>query len=141
VAAHPAPVQNASATNVVFLWNPGHYNAAGDADDPRSFYPGNDYVDWIGVDTYQRSTTATFNDDFGLFYSDFSKSQYGSKPLMVGENGSQGLAPNTAQNSSELKGTYLHGLLSDVQANRYSLLKGYCYFDAAGAAGKLDAGR
>ena len=120
--------QSAGATNVVFLWNPGHYNVDGDADDPHGFYPGNNYVDWIGLDTYQRTTTASFDDDFGLFYNDFSGNQYGNKPLMVGENGSQGFA----QNSSELQRTYLQGLLSDVQANRYPLLKAYDYFDSAG---------
>jgi len=123
--------QSAGATNVVFLWNPGHYNADGDADDPHGFYPGNSYVDWIGVDTYQRTTTATFDDDFGLFYSDFSQSQYGGKPLMVGENGSQGFALN----NMELQSTYLQGLLADIQANRYPLLKAYDYFDSAGNGG------
>ncbi len=85
-------------------------------------------MDWIGIDTYQRTTTATFDDDFALFYSDFSGSQYGNKPLMVGENGSQGFA----QNNSELQRTYLQGLLIDVQVNRYPLLKAYDYFDSAG---------
>jgi len=123
--------QSAGAANVVFLWNPGHYTADGDADDPHGFYPGNNYVDWIGIDTYQRSITATFNDDFGLFYGDFSKSPYGNKPLMVGENGSQ----NLVQHKSELQWTYIQGLVSDVQANRYPQLKAYCYFDAEGTAG------
>jgi len=123
--------QSAGAGNVLFLWNPGHYTADGDADDPHGFYPGNNYVDWIGIDTYQRSPTATFAGDFGLFYTDFSKSQYGNKPLMVGENGSQ----NFVQNNTELQWTYLQGLLSDLQANHYPQLKAYCYFDAAGSAG------
>ena len=84
--------------------------------------------DWIGVDTYQRTTAASFDDDFGLFYSDFGGNQYGNKPLIVGENGSQGFA----QNNSELQWSYLQRLLSDMQANRYPLLKAYDYFDSAG---------
>ncbi|MGO9228353.1 MAG: IPT/TIG domain-containing protein [Bryobacteraceae bacterium] len=116
--------QSAGATNVVFLWNPGR----GNVDDPHGFYPGNAYVDWIGVDTYQRATTETFDDDFSPFYTDFGNSQYGNKPLMVGESGSQ----NFAQNNTELQWTYLQGLLADVQANRYPLLKAYDYFDAPG---------
>ncbi len=120
--------QSAGATNVVFLWNPGHYAADGNNDDPHGFYPGNAYVDWIGVDTYQRASPETFDDDFSLFYADFGNSQYGNKPLMVGENGSQ----SYAQNSAELQWTYLQGLLADIQANRYPLLKAYDYFDAPG---------
>ena len=123
--------QNAGAINVLFLWNPGHYDADGNADDPHAFYPGNSYVDWIGIDTYQRATTATFAGDFGLFYSNFSTGQYGDKPLMVGENGSQGFV----QNNVELQKIYLQGLLSEVQAGRYPLLKAYDYFDAGGSNG------
>ena len=96
--------------------------------DPHGFYPGNDYVDWIGIDTYQRGPNETFDGDFGLFYSDFGNSQYGNKPLMVGENGAQ----NYGQHDTKLQWTYLQGLLADVQANRYPLLKAYDYFDAPG---------
>jgi uncharacterized protein (TIGR03437 family) len=114
--------QGAGATNVVFLWNA----SGGSKYAPDGFYPGNAYVDWIGVDTYQRSETETFDDDFGSFYTTFSQSPYGNKPLMVGENGSQ----DYAQYNVELQWTYLQGLLADVQANRYPLLKAYDYFDA-----------
>ncbi len=123
--------QSAGATNVLFLWNPGHYNSDGGSDDPHGFYPGNNYVDWIGVDTYQRSASSTFADDFGLFYTDFTASQFGNKPLMVGENGALGFS----QNNTELQWTYLQGLLADVQSNRYPQLKAYCYFDAPGNTG------
>jgi hypothetical protein len=123
--------QSAGAANVGFLWNPGYYPADGDPTDPHGFYPGNSYVDWIGIDTYQRSTTATFDNDFGLFYSDFSQSQYGAKPLMAGENGSQSFV----QNNLELQSAYLQGLLSGVQVNRYPLLKAYDYLDSIGGSG------
>jgi len=121
--------QNVGATNVVFLWNPGSYTEGGN-DDPHSFYPGNDFVDWIGIDTYQRSTTATFASDFGQFYSDFSVGEYAGKPLMVGENGSQ----NFSTNNMELQAPYLQGLLTDVLGGEFPLLKAYDYFDAPGNA-------
>ena len=59
-------------------------------------------VDWIGIDTYQRTTTATFDDDFSLFYSDFSQSQFANKPLMVGENGSQDFMQYNTQPAVDL---------------------------------------
>jgi uncharacterized protein (TIGR03437 family) len=121
--------QSAGATNVVFLWNPGGYTDGG-PDDPHSYYPGNAYVDWIGIDTYQRSQTATFTSDFGEFYTDFSASQYGGKPLMVGENASA----NQSIYDAELQPAYLNGLLADLQSNLYPLLKAYDYFDAEGSA-------
>jgi uncharacterized protein (TIGR03437 family) len=121
--------QAAGATNVVFLWNPGNYNEGGN-DDPHGFYPGNQYVDWIGIDTYQKTTTGTFQSDFGTFYSDFSGSQYGNKPLMVGENAAQ----NFADNNTEMQAPYLQGLLADIGAGLYPQLKAYDYFDQVGNA-------
>jgi hypothetical protein len=123
----------AGADNVIFLWNPGTYKADGVAEDPHAFYPGNRYVDWIGVDTYQQ-TTETFAQDFDLFYSDFTERQYDHKPLMVGENG----ALPFEQTGVEQQWSYLLDLLSDVsgdrpdpgdKANRYPVLKAYCYFE------------
>jgi len=121
--------QSAGATNVSFLWNPGHYTD-GNANDPHSYYPGNAYIDWIGIDMYQRSQTETFTSDFGVFYTDFSASQYGGKPLMVGENA----AANESVYSAELQPTYLNGILADLKSNLYPALKAYDYFDAPGSA-------
>jgi len=121
--------QTAGATNVVFLWNPGHYTD-GNPDDPHGYYPGNAYVDWIGIDTYQRAQTQTFTSDFGEFYTDFSASQYGGKPLMVGENASA----NESVYNAELQPTYLNGILADFRSNLYPALKAYDYFDAPGNA-------
>ena len=123
--------QKAGATNVLFLWNPGNYTSGGN-DDPHGFYPGNSYVDWIGVEIYQRTSTSAFPDDFGQFYSDFSQAQFGGKPLMVGESGSL----NFSQNGVETQAAYLRSLLAAMQANRYPLLKAYDYFDSAGTDSK-----
>jgi hypothetical protein len=121
--------QSAGAANVIFLWNPGGYTD-GDRDDPHGYYPGNAYVDWIGIDTYQRSQTASFVSDFGVFYTDFTASQYGGKPLMVGENASA----NESVYNTELQPTYLNGILADLKSNLYPALKAYDYFDALGTA-------
>jgi len=125
------------ADNVLFLWNPGDYPTEGDKRDPHGFYPGNDYVDWIGIDSYQRLPTDAFSDDFGLFYADFSGPQYGYKPLIVGENGAQ-----NAQGGEEIQQTYLDGLLEDVLTGKYPQLRAYDYFDQIGNSGNwsLDSG-
>ena len=124
------------ADNVVFLWCPVKYRADGE-DNPHGFYPGNGFVDWIGVDTYQDSTES-FTADFDLFYNDFTDHRYGNKPLMVGENGALPLCcPSTAPNCTsatnctvtEQQHSYLLGLLGAVQANRYPQLKAYNYFE------------
>ena len=119
--------RDAGATNVVFLWNAGF----GENDDPAPYYPGNDVVDWIGVDTYQRAPNATFVDDFDSFYTKFSAATYANKPLMVGENAAHAMSDY----GTEQQPAYLLGLLADVQTDRYPLLKAYCYFDSSGNKG------
>ena len=87
-------------------------------------------MDWIGIDTYQRATGDSFVTDFGQFYSDFTASQYGNKPLMVGENGAQGYSVG----NSEIQAGYLQGLLADIKNGTYPQLKAYDYFDSPGNA-------
>jgi Glycosyl hydrolase family 26 len=40
----------AGATNVAFVWTVDIWNSAGV--DPRSFYPGDSYVDWMAIDVF-----------------------------------------------------------------------------------------
>jgi hypothetical protein len=79
------------AFNVIWLWNPGGGN-----DSPPGqtnggytdgFYPGDSYVDWIGVDAYDRLAHAfinTFTTDAAYNYA--AMAAHG-KPLMIGETG------------------------------------------------------
>jgi hypothetical protein len=79
------------AFNVIWLWNPGGGNdsapgqTAGGYTD--GFYPGDSYVDWIGVDAYDRLADAfvnTFTTDAEYNYA--AMAAHG-KPLMIGETG------------------------------------------------------
>ena len=47
----------APASNVAFVWN----GSDGGSDDPHLYYPGDAYVDWVGVDVYDKSKS-TFAD-------------------------------------------------------------------------------
>jgi beta-mannanase len=75
------------ATNVLWVWCPNTFWSGSLATDPSAYYPGNAYVDWVGLDGYNRS-------DWG--YMSFSKifgnavnreAAYG-KPLMIAETAS-----------------------------------------------------
>ena len=79
------------AFNVIWLWNPGGGNdsapgqTAGGYTD--GFYPGDSYVDWIGVDAYDRLSDTfvnTFTTDANYNYA--AMAAHG-KPLMIGETG------------------------------------------------------
>ncbi len=80
------------ATNVVWVWCPnigGSPNA--DWNQPSAYYPGDAYVDWVGVDGYNWGTSQSwskwtaFNDILGSVYASYAAM---GKPMMVAETGS-----------------------------------------------------
>ncbi len=86
----------AGASNVAFVWCP-NTNSPFDPHSWRPFYPGDAYVDWIGVDGYNwgtsdfpvPSTWQTAYQVFHVFVEDW-KTNFGgvggaAKPLMIGE--------------------------------------------------------
>jgi len=72
----------AGANNVIWVWSPHP------AYTYKEFYPGHDYVDWIGTTAINYGTVATwsqwwtFDDIFGTFYSHVSLYK---KPMIITE--------------------------------------------------------
>jgi mannan endo-1,4-beta-mannosidase len=114
----------AGATNVTWVWCP---NLSPDNWD--SYYPGNAYVDVIGVDGYSTTATRqTFQQLFGGFFAHFASFARG-KPQLVAEtatNSGAGSAAGIGSAASFITGmgTYLH----DVAGPRYDVI-GVCWFD------------
>lgn len=105
----------AGATNVAFVWCPavtGH--------DPAAYYPGDSYVDWLGIDGYDRSGSATFADLFSGYYQQWVDH---GKPMMVGETGAR--APSQV--------AFIESIAADMPT--LPEFKAVVYFDAAGPAG------
>jgi hypothetical protein len=82
------------ATNVAWVWCP---NASAFVDgEAQTFYPGDDYVDWVCADGYNwapgrdRDPWESFADIFKGYY-DWAVQQ--SKPIMIGEFGVQERGP------------------------------------------------
>ncbi|HCA78516.1 MAG TPA: hypothetical protein DEP53_02160 [Bacteroidetes bacterium] len=76
-------------TNVSWIWCPNNGSAPAEPwNQPENFYPGDDVVDWIGLDGYNWGTSQTwsgwvsFYDTFKDIYSKFTSL---SKPMMIGE--------------------------------------------------------
>jgi hypothetical protein len=77
--------RSVGATNARWVWAPGHQAYVNGHWKP--YYPGDAYVDWIGVDCYNKGgTPASFADDPGIqaFYRVAAPM---GKPLMVSETG------------------------------------------------------
>ncbi|WP_084625645.1 glycoside hydrolase family 26 protein [Salinimicrobium xinjiangense] len=109
------------ASNVVWMWSPhiAYENA-------REYYPGHEYVDWIGLTTLNYGTVApwskwwTFDEVFEKGYNEFS--QY-DKPIMISEFGSLEVGGDRAQ-------WYADALSSLPE--QYPAVKALIYFHAAG---------
>lgn len=101
--------------NVVFVWCPAVAGV-----DPAPYYPGDGYVDWIGIDGYDRTGTATFSSLFGAFYTEWVGHD---RPMMVAETGAQ--PPDQAAYVASI-GTGAPGMPQ---------VKAVVYFDAIGPDG------
>lgn len=79
------------ADNVTWVWCP-NVDPRGKLGDLASLYPGDEYVDWTGLDGYNwgpsRGGWASFNDLYSSTYHAIADSLAPDKPMMIGEMGS-----------------------------------------------------
>ena len=102
---------------MAFVWAPSVQK------DATQYYPGDSYIDWIGVDGYDRKRhgTTAFSDVFSSFYQQWSVH---AKPIMVAETGAMGAD----------QAAYLQGIQTDLPS-QFPNIKAVVYFDAGGSAG------
>lgn len=83
--------REAEANNVLFVWNP-HDRSYPDFtwNNPHLYYPGDEYVDWIGLTGYNNGTSHSadiwreFDDIYGPIYNEYLF-RYPQKPFMITE--------------------------------------------------------
>jgi hypothetical protein len=83
--------RDSGANNVLFVWNP-HDRSYPDFqwNNPHLYYPGDAYVDWIGLTGYNNGTShpgdvwREFDEIYQPLYDDYMK-QYADKPFMITE--------------------------------------------------------
>ena len=116
----------AGATNVVWVWTPSTSSlpdVAWNAVD--RYYPGDAYVDWVGVDDYNYGGTQGHSGGWNDFSSQLQP-VYGDyadrKPFMVGEMGSVDGIPGHD------KGQWITQMAADVQAH-YPDIQALMWFD------------
>jgi hypothetical protein len=98
------------ANKVVWLWNPG-----GGGPDPTQYYPDDAYVDWVGIDEYDRHSVS-FEDTFLPDLDDFTQFR---KPLIVVETGAL----------ADFQKQFFETSEASIR-NRFPLLRGFSYLDA-----------
>jgi mannan endo-1,4-beta-mannosidase len=80
--------QAENVRNVTWLWDPNV--SYGGSTPLNQVYPGDAYVDWVGLDGYFHNPTDTFSSVFGE--SIIQLRTFTSKPLLIGESGVWGAA-------------------------------------------------
>jgi len=76
--------RDSGATNVIWIWNP-NVTMAGTTNDLQAWYPGNAYVNWIGLDGYFFGSTQTYAGVFDYTINQVRK--FTKLPLIIVETG------------------------------------------------------
>jgi Glycosyl hydrolase family 26 len=109
---------NQGATNVLWTWSPNNQNPANKTLPLLSTsYPGDAYVDWVGIDQYYNATGRTFAAAFDPTITEV-KAVAPSKPWLVGE---------TAVGDFPDKPAEIKNLLHNVAVRKR--FNGFVYFD------------
>lgn len=131
------------ATNVVWIWCPLVTDVPAEAwNHWTNYYPGDDYVDWVGLDAYNWGTASsccvwtTFASLITNLYNDYAA----RKPLMLPETSSAELGGD--------KGAWINDMHADLE-HQFTAIKAVVWFDInketdwriASSPGALDAYR
>jgi hypothetical protein len=90
----------AGATNVVWVWEPNNESVPNDPwNSWKSYYPGASYVDWVGIDGYNWSTTREWGvwKSFETLVTPIYNDYHATKPIMISETSSVEQGGNKAQ--------------------------------------------
>jgi hypothetical protein len=118
----------AGATNVIWIWNPNIINPAPQVG-LRAYYPGDSYVDWVGLTGYfPKSGLTTFGALFGPTMREIS--QFTSRPFLIAE---------TSVESGPLELACARSLIRGVRRHRDVLGFVWFEYDKAGVDWRLQS--
>jgi hypothetical protein len=112
----------AGATNVVWAWCPNVTDVSGGNKNTLDYYPGDDYVDWTGVDGYNWGAGSgfqwqSFQNVFSRIYPILATK---NKPILIGEMASD-------ENGGD-KAAWIDAMIPALRAD-FPMVKGLVWFD------------
>ncbi len=113
--------ESVGAGNVILVWSPNNTDLPSASwNTPEAYYPGDQYVDWIGMDGYNwgYKDWEDFDSIFGSIYAKLIS--LSSKPLMIGEFSS-------AEPGGD-KAAWISDALAKIE-NNYPAIKALCWFN------------
>ncbi len=120
----------AGATNVQWVWSPNAMDDgnAADAVAFEPYYPGDQYVDWVGLDGYNFASSGWlwFKQIFDQSYTRITALT--SKPLMIAELGSADENPAQAANG-DTKARWLSDAFGTEIPDNYPLIRAVVWFN------------
>jgi mannan endo-1,4-beta-mannosidase len=114
----------AGATNVIWLWTVNVIDANPPIPNPTPWWPGNSYVNWVGIDGYYYNPAQTFAELFGPTIVDVRAVTHA--PILIAETGASRTAGQAAKITDLFAGIQSYGLL------------GFVWFDAVDKAQSLN---
>ena len=115
----------AGANNVIWLWTVNIIDNDGPIiPNPGSWWPGNSYVNWVGIDGYYYKSSQTFAELFGPTIVDVRALT--RDPILIAETGASIVADQAAKVTDLFAGIQTYGLL------------GFVWFDADDTTQHLD---
>lgn len=85
--------QVGAADHHIFIWSPNGYTYSGEEHMPNHYYPGDQYVDWVGISVYEQGEIPypedTLNGTCGVGGFDFYGT-YSYKPIIFSEGAFRG---------------------------------------------------
>lgn len=119
----------AGGKNAIWLWSPNVGNGGKNPNDITSYYPGDQYVDWIAMDGYNWGTSQnwsswqSFTQVFGPTY-DKVVLKYPGKPIMIGEFG----CSSTGETTGHDKPGWITDTFDQLK-NNYPEIKAFIWFN------------
>lgn len=119
--------REAQADNVLFVWNP-HDGSFPDFqwNNAHLYYPGDDYVDWIGLTGYNNGTThpgdewREFDEIYKPLYADYEK-RYPDKPFIIAEF--------ACNEKGGVKAKWIEKAMASIANNNYPNIKIAIWYD------------
>ncbi len=114
-------------SDVIWLWAPNRVDNLAHAPALGELYPGDGYVDWIGVDAYWRYSTEapTFAAVFGRSLA--ALAAVTGKPIFIAETAGIETDPTTGSDVGSQKVQYTTSLLQNIESD--SQIVGFSWFN------------
>lgn len=101
--------------NVTWLWTVNIIGVPNVIPEPSPWWPGNSYVDWVGIDGYYWNSTMEFASVFGPTIGDLR--ELTSDPILIAETGAAPSAGQSVKIADLFAGVRTFGLLGFVYFN------------------------